>query len=389
MSDRTYTNQVSSVNAANGATALLATGAVVNETTSNFGADSVTSTARSTVHDVAALNGLVTATEVRATSETTRDASGVNKNTGVDDYTADDTGSGVHFVNLTIGGTPISLPDPEPNTSVPLPNGVGHVVLNEQAVVAQPKITVGSKKYAPGLIVNAMHVYVDDLGGYHGDFVVGHAETVLRPVTALLSGYAFAAQARVAPPVVLGRQSVIYLPCPGTKGVTKEIVGAGVALPGLASSGTTRGTVEGAAPADRSASNPAYSESTETIEDLHLLGSAGAPEITADLIRSTARVEGASASPGPEPSRWSTSSSRAVEPMSGAVPANTEIPLPGIGYLRINQQECTGKTATGTPCSFSTYGQLTVRATPPQGHRPRQPPRPRRRRRDLDRCRPR
>src|SRR5207253_3524430 len=95
--------------------------------------------------------------------------------------------TGVTFTEVHIGTSTFDGPNIPPNTRVDLPGGVGHVVLNEQTATTK------------GVDVRAIHVYVDNLAGYHGDVIIAVASTFDRGVAAaFLDTSAFALRAHIS-----------------------------------------------------------------------------------------------------------------------------------------------------------------------------------------------
>src|SRR5204862_4030848 len=111
--------------------------------------------------------------------------------------------TGVTLTDVHIGTTAVAA-SPLPNTNVDLP-GVGHVVLNEQTVTSK------------GVDVKAIHVFVDSLAGYHGDFVIAHASTFDRGTAAgFLDASAFALRAHIAKVLDTGTLGLVSIGCLGS-----------------------------------------------------------------------------------------------------------------------------------------------------------------------------
>jgi len=119
---------------------LVASDTLAVQTTGTIGAAQASATSTSTVEDANAVDGLVTATVVRARS--TSDGNGT---------TASSSAAGSTILGLVVNGIVLGDVTPPPNTVIPLPVGV--VVLNEQ-------VASGNGMQTSGLTVNMIHVIV-------------------------------------------------------------------------------------------------------------------------------------------------------------------------------------------------------------------------------------
>jgi hypothetical protein len=302
----------SQVGVTNTNTAASVTGVLINTGTINTSAASesitggVASTSSTTIQNLNALGGMITADAVTSVSTTSRDNS-----TG----TFSTSAAGTQFVNLKIAGMAMGA-TPPPNTTITLP-GVGYVVLNQQTSF------VGASKAS--LTVIGLHVVVT-LGPNAGtDIVVSFANSGLGGLfNGLLSGYAYAASANVANTLLLGPVFPQPLACFGTGGNTRTNGGALVNLP-VVISGTAADSVEGINNHKQSSA-----EVSSTIEGLSLLGLVSATVVKADVTAN-----------GNPPALADNSSfvGLVVNGMavSGTPPPNTKIPLSGIGTLWLHK----------------------------------------------------
>src|SRR6266702_3358054 len=241
---RHVANTIASVNAS----PVITTGAI-----NTTGDSTDTSTAQSSqftadVHDVNLLAGLITATEVKAVSTTSNDATGLHV-----------SAAGSTFVNLVVGGNAITVV-PAPNTVLTLSVGgqvVGTVTLNEQIQ------SIGATKAS--LTVNMIHVKLTaDIPGVATagtNIIVSHAKSDLELNKAgSLDGQAYGTKATVGSLILSGPTAVVHMPCGGTNGkvVTNSV--ATVDLGTLGSSGTVTDTAQGTI-----TGNTASGETTSTV----------------------------------------------------------------------------------------------------------------------------
>jgi len=218
------TNTVASVNVPN----VVTTGAINTTADSIATGSSVESTTSADVHDASLLSGLITASEVKAVSTTSHDATGFHV-----------SAAGSSFVNLVVNGVPITV-TPAPNTTITLP-GVGMVVLNEQ--ITHIGATTAS------FTVNMIHVFVTvDLPGIAKgtQIIVAHATSDLELNKAgSLDGIAYGTKAHVGNLVLSGPSAVVNMPCGGTNGRVHTNSVASVNVPNIISTGTVTDTAQG------------------------------------------------------------------------------------------------------------------------------------------------
>jgi hypothetical protein len=302
----THTNTSPSVNVLG----LLTTGTIDTSVASESNATGVDTTSSTTIQNVNALSGLITADAVTSVSTTSRDNS-----TGKFSTSA----AGTQFLNLTIAGVPVSAAVP-PNTKINLPLGVGYVILNQQTG------HVGSTKAA--LTVIGLHVVLTAGPNAGTEIVVSFAHSDLGgPFNGLLSGRAYGAKANVLGGIlILGEVFPQPLGCFGTDGVTRTNGGALVNLPGLAISGTVVDTAEGIDNHKQSSA-----ETSSTIQDLNLL----AGLVTATAVKADVTANGNPPTLGDNSSFLDLSVNGMA--ISGTPPPNTKIPLAGIGTLWLHR----------------------------------------------------
>jgi hypothetical protein len=246
-------NNVTSLSAGLGGTVLTA-GAV---TSTVFARKTATNTVEvsntSTIADINLLNGLITATTIKAVANTNANATQIASNA-----------TGSQFVNLVINGNPISA-NPAPGTTIALP-GVGSVVLKKV-------IISGNNTKARNITVDMLTIEVGLANGFGlpvgAKIVVAHATSgfARNVLPAFVGGQAYAAAANAAVGSVIqnkiGKAALVTIGCDGTGGVTKTnnveavsvspvlSIGTGVttAFGGLDGSGTiarTTATIENA-----------------------------------------------------------------------------------------------------------------------------------------------
>lgn len=241
------------------------TGVIDTSVSSSVVGSGSASTAVSTVNGLSLLGGLVSADAVTSASSSIMSGSG---------YSTSSTGT--IFTNAKVLGLPILL-NVAPNTKIVLP-GVGYVLLNEQI----SKVTSTSAK----LTVNAVHIHIT-LGGILGlpvgsQIVVASAESSTRASVALLSGFAYGTDVRLAGILDAGRTADVTLACTGdTSEETNNV--AGVDLPGVLNTGAVHTTAVGTV-----GTSSTNGETTASVAGLNLLsGLVAATTITADASAST------------------------------------------------------------------------------------------------------
>lgn len=254
------------------------------------------------VHDLNVLDGLITATEVKSVSTTSKDASGFHLSS-----------AGSTFANLVVAGVPITV-TPAPNTTIAL-LGVGTVVLNEQIAETHQK--------AANLTVNMIHVHATLL---NGDIVVAHAKSGLgKPVqTGLLGGHAYATKADVAGGLLIsGPTALVGIPCLSTKGNVHTNTLVGITIPGILSSGTATDTAQG-----MDNSTAATAATTSTIQALNVLSGL----VTADVVKAAATATKPSGGTVTLSDAGSSLANLTVAgvPIAADTHANTKITLAGL-----------------------------------------------------------
>lgn len=242
---------------------LLSTGAVNTAASSRAPQSGPVSRASANVENARLLSGLITATSIRAISETSHDSTGFQVN-----------GSG-SFTDLSVNGQSIES-SPAPNTTIRIP-GVGRVVLNEQMS------DIGAN--TASLTVNALHLYVtqDIPGVAKGTRVIlGHATSSLGvDLAGSLDGMAYGTQVFDNFGVSSGPSARVVLGCSGTDGKLKTNTAAGVNVPGVITTGAITDTARGTITTDS-----AVAETTSTTQTTNLLGGL----VTADSIKADAHA---------------------------------------------------------------------------------------------------
>jgi hypothetical protein len=300
----THTNTIAKVRVPN----VLSSGTVNTKAASKATKTGVASTSSATTQHVNLLGGAVTATAIKSVSTTSH-----NTSTGKFKTSA----AGTHFLNLVVGGKPISGTPPA-NTKIPL-QGIGYVVLNQQTS------HIGSN--SARMTVIGIHVVVTKTSqqaksGTQIEVSVANS-SLNGPIKGALTGLAFGTSANVGNTVIAGKSFPKYMPCLGTGGKTRDNTGGGVNLPGVLKSGTIRDTANGTV-----SSTEVFGRMTSTIQAVNLLsGVVRAKVIKADVSAN-----------GNPPTLRDRSSFIGLQVaghpgIPANPPANTQVPLPGIGTL--------------------------------------------------------
>lgn len=225
---------------------------------------SVESKLTAEVSDANLLSGLITASDVKAVSTTSYDATGLHAR-----------GGGSHFTRLVVNGQSVS-DNPAPNTTIVLP-GVGRVVLNEQAK------TIGAT--TASLTVDMLHVYVthSTSGVAKGtQILVAHATSGLTGNQAgSLEGDAYGTWAHSPGHTMSGRSALVGIGCGGTDGLLKTNSAAEVSAPPELSTGTVTDTAQGTVTAEI-----AVAETTSRVQAVNLLNGL----VTADVVKADAHA---------------------------------------------------------------------------------------------------
>jgi hypothetical protein len=302
----THTNSVADV-----ATPEVTTGTIDTSVASESTAGAVASASSTTVQSASLLGGLVAADAVTSASTTSRTSS-----TGAYGVSS----AGTQFAGLSVAGVPISG-TPAPNTRLTLP-GVGYVVLNQQTS------HIGAD--SASLTVIGLRVVVTittPLADAGTQIDVGYATSSLGgPVLGLLNGVGYGASAHVGGNLIAGEEFPQRMPCLGTHGSTLTNSGVSAGIPGVLTAGTVTSTAAGSASAKR-----VTGQVTATVEGIDLRGMVTATAVEADVTAA-----------GNPPTFGDTSTflglSVAGQPGIGDnVPANTKVPLSGIGTLWLHK----------------------------------------------------
>ncbi len=308
MAGVTHSNTVASVGVPELSTGTIDTSVSSEETSTGFA-----TTSSSTIQNVNALSGLITATAVQSVSTTSKD-----KKTGKFSTSA----AGTQFIGLTVAGVPVSA-TPPPNTKLSLP-GVGYVELNQQA--SHVSTTKASLRVIGLHIVVTLSTPLAPLGT---QIDVGFAASGLGgPVAGLLDGLAYGANANVGGVVIAGNEFPETLSCLGTSGATRTNTGVALSIPGVLTSGTVADTVEGTA-----GHKNASATVTSTIQGLNLLSGI----VAATVIEANVTAAG-------NPPSYTDNSDFLGLTVAGFpgigdnVPPNTKLSLAGIGTLWLHRR---------------------------------------------------
>ena len=271
-------------------------------------------TASSDVHDISLLGGLITASEVKAVSSTSRDGAGFHS-----------SASGSSLLVLRVGTT-VFTAVPAANTTIQLA-GFGRVVLNEQIVAGTATTTTKQ------LTVNMIHVYVTEANALNikvgTQVIVAHAFSGLTQVggPASLDGTAFGTFVNSAT-IISSTTVPAGVGCLGNALITNTQVG--ITVPSVLSSGTIKDTAQGSITASLSSA-----QTNSTVQSVNLLNG----KITADVVQCQAN---ASTTDGTTFS-FSQSGSFVNLKVSGHpeitsnVGANAQVNLSGIGTLYLHR----------------------------------------------------
>jgi hypothetical protein len=269
-------------------------------------------TASSDVHDISLLGALITAKEIKAVSTTSQDNTGFHS-----------SAAGSSLLVLKVGTTVINAV-PAPNTTIQLA-GFGRVVLNEQIASG----TATTKK----LTVNMIHVYVtiaNTLNIQVGtQIIVAHAFSGLTQVTGpgTLDGTAFGTSVN-STIIKSSGTAPVSVGCLGNALITKTQVG--ITVPNVLSSGTITDTAQGSITASLSSA-----QTTSSVQSVNLLNGT----IQAGVIQSQANASTTNGTTF----NFNQSGSFANLTVAGhpeitaSVPANTTVPLAGIGTLYLHR----------------------------------------------------
>jgi hypothetical protein len=295
----------------------LTTGTLDTSAASQTTATGVASAASSNVQSVSLLSGLVSATAVTSVSTTSR-----SNSTGALSVSA----AGTQFAGLSVAGVPIGS-TPAPNTKITLP-GVGYVVLNQQTS------SIGS--VSANMTVIGIHVVVTittPVAAAGTQVYVGYATSSLSlPVRGLLGGVGYGASAHVGGNVIAGEEFPRPMPCLGTHGNTLTNSAASVTIPGVLATGTVTDTANGTTNGKK-----VSGEVTAAIQNLNLAGGM----VTATVVKADVTASGNPPSLG-DNSQFAGLSVAGQPGLGDNVPANTQVPLSGIGTLWLHRVVQTG-----------------------------------------------
>jgi hypothetical protein len=274
----------------------------------------------STIAGLNALGGLITADAIKSVASIS-----ATKNT----MTPSSDGS--TFTNLVIAGQAIPVNVPV-NTTIPLP-GIGSVTLNAVS-------DKGAFKKAGDIVVEMLRINVGVANGLGlpvgAKIVVAHASAGFarkQPVD-VYDGGAYAAYANDTIGSLLankiGKSAVVSLGCEGSRGKTRRNSIVSIAINGIISTGdgatTAFGGPEGGADVARM---------TSTLSSINLLGGL----IAVDALQAVAQ---SSVHDGVVTSSTDGSGFAGLKVLGLSVPlnlpANTTLPLPGIGSVIVNEQ---------------------------------------------------
>ena len=271
--------------------------------------------AQANTSSITLLGGLISAQAITAISTTTMD----------DDGTFHVSGTGSNFNHLVVLGR-VYNGNVAPNTRINLPL-LGYVVLNEQ--------TSSFSDTNATMTVNMIHVYVT-IGNLLGlqvgtQVVVSNATSGIYhvPVPALISGDSYGTQV-IGSLLASSPTAPEVLPCQGTRGVVVTNTQAGVSLPTILTSGALTDTVESNETLDFSSG-----ENTSTIEGLNLLNGLVAATAMRGQVDAYVDTDGNLSLSGQD-SLVGISVAGHLE-ITDDIPANTAVPLAGLGTLYLKR----------------------------------------------------
>ena len=272
-----------------------------------------------TTSSVRLLDGVVTATAVRAASQTARTTTGYNR-----------TSTGTTLTNLVVSGVPVSANTP-PNTRIELPL-FGYVVVNQQVKFLKSLTVVGLHLYVTK--VNALGVAVGT------NIAISHVMSGLSdPVVGVLGGHAYGSRADVGSSALSGPTFTEYMPCLGTRGVVRHNTGAGITLGTSTKTGTIDNTARGTV-----TRSSAAGETTSTVKSANLInGLVKATVIKADANAST---NGSTYKRNGIGSTFGSLTVAGHPEITKAVAANTKVTLKGVGTLYLRRVITTTRGVT-------------------------------------------
>ena len=271
--------------------------------------------AQANTASISLLGGLISAQAITAVSTTTMD----------DDGTFHVNANGSNFNHLVVLGH-IYNGSVAPNTRINLPL-LGYVVLNEQ--------TSSFSDYNASMTVNMIHVYIT-VGNLLGlqvgtQVVVSNATSGIYDVPApgLISGDSYGTQV-IGSPLASSPTAPEVLPCQGTQGNVVTNTQAGVNLPTILTSGTLTNTVESNETVDFSSG-----ENTSTIQGLNLLNGLVTASVMRGQVDAYVDPNGGFMLDGQD--SFLGIAVAGHPEINDNVPANTSIPLAGLGTLYLKR----------------------------------------------------
>jgi hypothetical protein len=237
--------------------------------------------------------------------------------------------AGTFFVKLKINGT--AMPSSPPaNTVVPVP-GIGTVTLNQVTQTGDGKTSSGLSVTLLALNVSVANNFGLPVGATVtiGQAVVGYSRNQAHEVVA---GNAYAidtnAVAVSALPGIGPLAAVISHSCSGTPGKATNSTAAVSLGPITAGAGNTSLVSEVTSP------TTSISQATATLTGISLLGLISADNIVSEATETTNKTAITASTAG---TQFGSLSVGGV-PLPLNVPPNTNIPLPLLGYVLVNEQ---------------------------------------------------
>ena len=293
---------------------LLSSGTVATTATTSATNKLVSSQTTAATQSLSMLNGAVSVDAITAVSTTTFDSTGFHT-----------SAAGSSLANLVVGGTTFNS-TPAPNTKIHLA-GLGTVTLNEQ------KATTSTGAGA-SLTVNMIHVSItiaNPLAAVGTQIIVSHATSDLEgPISGTVDGHAYGSRADLNGVVQSGQTALVVLSCQGTDGQVITNTVASSNLNGLLATGTVTDTAQGTVgPTSNSA------ETTSTIQAVNIL----AGLVTVDAVTADAHASSSNGTPtfSDAGSTLGQVTVQGVVLLPIPVPANTQIPLLGLGTLYLHR----------------------------------------------------
>jgi hypothetical protein len=276
----------------------------------------------STIDQLHVFDGLITATSIKAVS-----------NTEIDQTTIKSNSNGSKFTNLTIDGQRIQA-TVSPNTHMRLP-GIGHVILNKET-------KSGKGTSAGSLSVDMIVIHVTRENAFDlpvgSQIIIGHATSGFNrePIAVSMEGAAWATEGNTkldeSTQNQIGKAAFIAVPCNGTDSEPRNNTSAAVKAKSVLSIGAARTTAFGGPVA----SGATVVRLVASVDNVQLLNGRIAAGNVAAVARETISTAGTL-------SRSTQGSGfTALRVMGTAipdtVPPNTKMMLPDIGFVILNEQ---------------------------------------------------